>query len=375
MAEALKLECSIDFEDEWRQLECHWDYKRFFTVKGKVFHGPLYDCLGTKTGEGENIGYNLVSAKDKVDFSYKIGNWIGKTAVFTTIGTTVYKLGTKRERYNTSGACRDATTFECRIPFENLDLKTLCTNLGKLTAKLKVQSDTGTDYEKLFCINSAATKLPYYLELAPTMEGTVEVKKENSARTKCSWTKATEAASHSPVHGYCVELRYRAGESGAFSTIEGLTAVKEGSSYWLRKTESLAMMSLEALEDEPAIEEYEVAGGNIEVYIPDPDVTEIYFNPAELGIEKDYQMKVAVYPFTVYGLPVDYAPTVDEILSSSLLTGTGVSSEALNKQLGLVRVKTASGWKEGQVWVKTASGWKESTGVYIKTANGWKESV
>lgn len=369
MAEPLKLECSVEFEDEWRQLECHWDYKRFFTIKCKIFHGAVYTATGTKVSEGESLGF--ANGLPKIEFYIAEGSNAFRATTMTT-----YKKGPKLEAYtSTAGIYRNATSYECRIPFENLDLKTLCEANGCFNAKVKAFSDAGTAYEKTCSINTAAAKLPYYLEFAPTMSGVVEVKKETSYRTKCSWTKAEPAADYSPIYGYCVELRYRAGESGPFSTVKGLTAVKEESSYWLKKSAPAATASIEALEDEPPIESYEIAGKDIEVPILGADTTEIYFNPSDLGIERDYQIKVAVYPFTVYGLPVDYEPTEDEILNSSLLAGPGISSEALNKQLGLVRIKTSNGWVEGQVWVKTSNGWKESCGVYTKTSTGWKESI
>lgn len=371
MAEPLKLECSVEFEDEWRQLECHWDYKRFFTIKCKIFHGAVYTATGTKVSEGESLGF--ANGRDRLEFYYLEGVYLFTLTPFKAATVTAYKTRSKLEVYN--NYYRYATSYECRIPFEGLDLKTLCGANGCFNAKVKAFSDTGTAYEKTCSINTAAAKLPYYLDLAPTMSGVVEVKKETSYRTKCSWTKAVPAADYSPIYGYCVELRYRAGESGPFSTVKGLTAVKEDSGYWLRKSDPAATASIEALEDEPPIESYEIAGKDIEVPILGEDTTEIYFNPSELGIEKDYQIKVAVYPFTVYGLSADYEPKEDEILNSSLLAGPGISSEVLNKQLGLVRIKTSKGWVEGQVWVKTSNGWKESCGVYTKTSTGWKESI
>lgn len=368
MAEPLKLECSIDFEDEWRQLECHWDYKRFFTIKCKLFHGACYDTSGNKISEGESLGFE--NGLEALKFYYQVQN-----GSQVTVQETFYTSPTQKERYSL-GCSRNATTYECRIPFENFNLAALCAVYGSITARVVAKNTAGKTYEQTCSINKGATKLPYYLELAPTISGSILVKKETSTRTLCSWPKAVAAATQSPVHGYCVELRYQPGGKGAFNVIEGLTAVKEGTSYWLRKSAAPATASLEALEGEPPIESYEVPGDDVEVYIPSAEVTSVYFNPTELGIEKNDQIRVAVYPYTVYGSHVEDETDHESILSGTLLTGAGLQSEVENKSVGLVRIKVGTNdYREGQVWVKTSSGWKEACGVYTKTSSGWKESI
>jgi hypothetical protein len=370
MAEPLKLECSVEFEDEWRQLECHWDYKRFFTIKCKIFHGACYDASGNKVLDGETIG--LKNGLPAVNLYYQLKN----DSSFTTALETIYATPkAKRELYS-PGCYRAVTLYECRVPFEKFNLANLCAANGYVKAKAIVKSTVGTTYEVSYELNKDASKLPYYLELAPSLSGSILVKKETSTRTLCSWPKAVASATQSPVHGYCVELRYQLGGKGLFKAVEGLTAVKEGSTYWLRKSAAVATASIEALEGEPPIESYEVDGSNLEVYLPGSDITAVYFNPTELGISKDDQIKVAIYPYTVYGSHVEDETNHESILSGTLLTGAGLQSEVENKSVGLVRVKVGTNdWREGQVWIKAADGWKEACGVYTKTSTGWKESV
>lgn len=50
------------------------------------------------------------------------------------------------------------------------------------------------------------------------------------------------------------------------------------------------------------------------------------------------------------------------------------SVESLVQNAGVVRVKTAAGWKEGQVYVRVNGTWKEADVIKVKTSTGWKES-
>lgn len=90
-------------------------------------------------------------------------------------------------------------------------------------------------------------------------------------------------------------------------------------------------------------------------------------DPVSNGFKAGDTIRVSLYAFAFRG---DRA---------SLWSGSGanaVFSDTYTIQnAGIVQVRTASGWHEGQVHVRTASGWHEAETVQSRTASGWKEST
>jgi hypothetical protein len=112
---------------------------------------------------------------------------------------------------------------------------------------------------------------------------------------------------------------------------------------------------------------------NSEGYLFGEDSTTVFFNPSDFGINKNDFFKIVIFPFTVIG---NYTEDDDPVPKpGSLLASEAVESEEIKFTLGIMRVKTEEGWKEGQVWVKTEDGWKEAISVKTKSSDTWKEST
>jgi hypothetical protein len=91
-----------------------------------------------------------------------------------------------------------------------------------------------------------------------------------------------------------------------------------------------------------------------------PTTEQFYFIPKTLGILPGSSYQIRIYPYSHY--------------EGALISTKGTDSGIIDVPKGIVRVKTANGWVEGQVWVMTESGWKNAEVIYAKTADGWKEA-
>jgi hypothetical protein len=155
---------------------------------------------------------------------------------------------------------------------------------------------------------------------------------------KYTWGGATKQNGSSPIVGYHIRIHRKANGASSYSPILGLTGSTSNNTI--------------------------SKGSGTDNYVDRASTsTTIEFNPVDLGFAPGDYIKVSIWAYTKDG------------------TGTQkwgdpkTSEEKLVRNAGVVRVKTAGGWKEGQVWVKTTEGWKEAETVYAKTANGWKEST
>jgi hypothetical protein len=169
---------------------------------------------------------------------------------------------------------------------------------------------------------------------------------------KYSWTKAEPTNDSSPVAGYSVVVYKEKAGSISIPKIKGIKKGNyvEGRGYELKLNAS---------------------GNNEAVDIPatDPsgntlEVPSVFFDPVEFGFEPGGKVKLGVVAYALNGK--------SEKLAHSSIYRSSELSEI--QGAGIVRVKTSSGWKEGQVYVKTSGGWKEAESVQIKTDKGWKES-
>jgi hypothetical protein len=336
-------ECSIDFDDSWIQEGCHWKYERFFNFTWTTNETTFSEIQRCK-------------------LYFRIGGYSENTSDYTQISSDYY---TKK----TSG---NVTTYSYTLPFSALsddDLKKLYTE-GKITAYMVV---TYT-YAIVFTQEATASyEFPYSLELAPEGPDTssIKIKKFSSKKIRCTWDPATgspadlDAGSDpSPVSGYCVELLRCPAGSATFSNVDCLVLEERSGAQWLSRDVSLAIPECKC-----DAEQTFYGPISTEVYLLGEDSTTIYFNPVELGFTRKDTFKFIIRPFTVYNN--NYAGA----LEGALLGNAGVESAVEDVITGVMRVKTADGWRGGITWVKTENGWKEASGIYIKTDKGWKESV
>lgn len=336
---SLTCSCSIEFDDEWRQLGCHWDYKRFFKLTWRV------------TGN-----HNTPS------FYYRLGNYPGTfdfTDGYTKIDTSDGNFYTRNNK--------PETTYTYYLNFSELDLKALAA-LGQITACMRIQE-----------VGASTTKTSYatidydLIELPPSLDNlAVTLNRKHADHIECSWTQPEDPLGESgkSVAGYCIELFCKKKGSDDFTQVSGL-ALEQDDAGKYKLVEALESPAYTLPE---AGESYIGQGTTSEVYIEDPNITSFYFRPRTFGIFKDDYFMIKVYPYIVYGCYLEE----DCINHGAYLSLEGESSENESKEmkftLGVVRVKTTDGWKEGQVWVMTESGWKEADSIYIKTTKGWTES-
>ena len=67
MAEPLKLNCSIDFDEDWIQTGCHWNCARFFDFTCDISHGNIFSDKDGKAVLTAGADIN------KVEFYYCLG--------------------------------------------------------------------------------------------------------------------------------------------------------------------------------------------------------------------------------------------------------------------------------------------------------------
>lgn len=313
MSESIRVECSVDFDDEWRQEECHWLCDRFFMLSWKVRETPSVACVAK-------------------EFYYRFGPYSTNYNDYNRIlvdETTNKVLGTRVQKW----------TY--RLDFDTLlnddpvkgGLQQLY-SAGCITIYMKAKDSNGVVY-------TAHDTLSYSLELPPDPSINLTIKRKSAEYVICSWEEATASLEVSPVAGYNIELLYCPVGNTEFKPLEGLTT----------EVDAEGKLKLIKLPD----------NDSTELYLENPELTSVYFNPRELGFEKGDRYKFVIYPYTHH--------------EGALLSSLGAEAEENKFTLGVVRVKTVSGWVEGQVWIKTLKGWQEAEAVFTNTPDGWKESI
>lgn len=308
MSESIRVECSVKFEDEWRQEECHWLYNRFFRLAWTVREKVADAC----------------KAKE---FYYRFGPYSTNYNDYKRIyanETTNKVIGAGTQRW---------THFLNFNTLTNSELREL-ESTGCVTVYIKAQDNDGVVY-------TAHDTIEYSLELPPDPSINVTIQKTASDYVICSWDRAEESIEASPVAGYAVDLLHCPKGETKFNHIKGIE----------KEVDDEGKIKLVKLPDST----------NTEIYLESPELTSVYFSPKAFGFDKRDRYKFIIYPYTHY--------------EGALLSTIGIESDTNEFTLGIVRVKTESGWQEGQVWVKTHKGWQEAEAVYTKTANGWKESI
>jgi hypothetical protein len=154
------------------------------------------------------------------------------------------------------------------------------------------------------------------------------------------WTLANATNTSSPVKGYRVRFFVKRKDSSSFVNTKIID-------YY----------------DKETAKSYELTTGD---WVYDRASTSYPMPMAAADFEQDIlpgdEIKLSVQAYSVNG--VDEKLLADEITSNAYTV----------QNAGVVNVKVAGEWKEGQVWVKVAGEWKEAETVNVKTASGWQES-
>lgn len=355
--EPIKLNCSISFDDEWLQEECHWTYDRIFNITWKISSGDI-------TKSGEIIPGEIYELKE---FYYRITPTTSDytaptdTSKYTRIYSSNENLSTKTTIIGEQGGQRKLERFDYRIRLSTLseeELLRVRNSEGWVTVTALVvvkEKDTGKIYR-------ASDVYDYYLEFPP--EEVEEVKTSlvisRPGELLCTWDKSKlfgedsgKVAESDSIDGYVVELKYQPRYTEGFISIGDLKLeTLEGRTYLVRAPKEEISEGADFYNEDL----------RTEVYLEGGDSTHFYFNPKlGLGLKGGDKYKFIISPYSHY--------------EGALLGNTGIESDDDEVANGVVHVKTANGWIEGQVWVKTADGWKEAEAVYTKTEDGWREST
>ena len=369
----IKVECSIDFDDEWTQEDCHWNYRRYFDLTWKIWSEYV-----TNTSTGELV--------DGTDYSEKALYYSLSGDTDTQVLPGTYSSTVINDAPWTEGYTRKLEIFKYRLYISSISIERLVAAAEKgfyITAKANVKS-----YSNKTISNSYTYNLD--LELPPKLLDGINLNRESSDHIICAWSKAEpniNTESGASVAGYAIELFGKKKGTNTFKQISDLSISKEADGKYklVRATgelpEEYTFADASTIKEEDDLT-FIGCGDKLEAFIDDPNVTEFYFNPSDFEVApgnplgKDDDFQIVVYPYVVYGSYIDG----QAVKQGTLLTNSGTSSEEMKFKLGVVRVKTEGGWVEGQVWVMTDKGWKEADSVYAMVDDGtgkgvWKEAM
>ena len=336
-----KIKCSIDFDDEWIQEDCHWKLKRlvYFTFTTDAANPHFYYSL-LKNNPSEV----QIDNKDIV----KKGN------------TYTYVL----------------------------DLS------NHLSDILESPENYLTDDWLTVSATCAVDGLPeffskdYYLKVAPREISQLDIKleyvTERPGEVCCSWMEYWENTEEKYLKGSSVEMFHRpAGESEfvkvGFLKWDEKKFEDDPYYHYIIKDTELENSTNEYINN-CTIAEDETVYMNLlpgsELYLGQSDFFSFNFNPKELGIKPGDEYEFRIYPYNVYCS--HFTHDEDENICgtdiSALLTNDGTLSSIRKVPKGIVRVKVGEDWKEGQVWVMKDGQWKEAEAVYVMNEGTWKEA-
>jgi hypothetical protein len=375
MAEQIKVEYSVDFDDEWLQEDCHWKYDRFFILTWKIWSGDITNINTGEVSPGISYSYNNDDKKRKLYYRIGTGNNVQIYSYKTTVNNNA-KWG--------EGLTRKLETFTYRLNLSSIDIDKLLaarTPEGWLPITLytEITDDSSTPHKfKEFTYD-------YYLKLPPSLPEIlpIELVTNNPGEVKCTWNQPEETYSCDDAEGYCIEIFHCPEKESEFTKLDGLRwneASLGNGKYYIEKIpdyKEVAFTEPTTTIDEDTEITFVAKNPKSELFIwkpiekPENYKPEFYFMPKELDIKPGDKYLFRVYPYNVYSAYLDENSLPQP---SSFLTNEGATKESKVSK-GVVRVRTSSGWVEGQVWVCTEKGWTMAESVYTKTETGWKEAI
>jgi hypothetical protein len=388
LIEPIKVKCSIDADSEWRQTSdcCHWNYDTIFNLTFEIYEGDLIDYTTGETILGAT--YNKENASTR-EFYYRLGEYKGSSSDYTRISTIdqskFYRKDTFVKYSDTAARNKESWTFPLKL--SDLDRAEILKNRQSdfwlpITIFCRVL-DANQQYATATVTHEHLVKLPpQYSEddkYAQSQVGPVDFMfswKRPGLTNEIEYTSGKDPIADidptivDELDGYIIKLKHKPEGTSQFVPIVGLGLGNYGEEEnvkLIKLPEDTSDLRIpEVQEGEEEIHSYlglaaRYPEDTAEVYLNGPDKTKIYLNPKDFGINGGDAYKVMVYPCFHIG-------------EHSRLSNQGIEFIVGKVSKGIVRVKTANGWVEGQVWVKTKSGWKEAESVYTKTADGWKEA-
>lgn len=337
-----KIRCSIEFDDEWIQKDCHWDYKRFFNLTFEVLDSSLTNLkFYCKLGKASEMP--IVPSKKNNTYTYVL-------SLSDLLDTILSQPDT----------------------YLDTNYLTITTGVKKDT---KVLSSTSYDY---------------HLILPPSSENlTVTLTRKSADNIICSWAKPTDIENNPSVAGYSIELFCKKKGTDTFvqyknlgwavypadyedETLRGQFITDNEGRHKLTEVTDNSDPDI-SVSDIPGECSFKGIGSSYELRTGGPEEVSFYFRPRDFDIQKDDFFMIKVCPYVVYGSYLEGSNFEQGTLLTSISEDN--NSNEMKFTLGVVRVKTDKGWVEGQVWVMTANGWKEADSIYTKTADGWKEAI
>ena len=369
MAEQIKLECSIDYDDEWSNFEvgsdfsnCHFKYDRIFTITW-VITDPENEI------NNKYFYYKLSSTASYVQ--------IAEEDLEHKDGSNIWKYELNLSEFNTATLTKHRTKDGWLNIYAYVEVETLTSIISK----------------------EASYANGYYLELPPEHPvKSLDIKAITTkpGELKCSWARAT-AEYPDEVHGYCIELlkcpanldstieeNYSLvydlawNEDRLAKTEDRLSGI--GEYELIKKPVNEEFIFPETVEGEEEIISFGALGNASEAYIKNPEVTHFYFSPEKLGLNKGDYYKFVIYPYQVYSCYLEGEEEENKLTHYTVehgayITNEGTVSAVKQVPKAVMHIKTAEGWVEGIVYVMTGKGWVEADSVYVNTKDGWKETT
>lgn len=336
-----KLACSIEFDDEWIQEDCHWKYDRIFTF--------IFKTDGTTSNE--RFYYKLKSSDS-----------------FTEIPT--------------SSCTKVNNTYYYRLRFSELSLATLKSKRDSSGSIIIETKATAAGLE-------AVASYTYDYVLPPSSENlNITLTRKSADNIICSWTRPEDLENNPSVAGYSIELFCKKKGADTFVQYKNLGWAVYPADYedetlrgqFVTDNEGRHKLTEVTDNSDPDISVSDILGersfkgigSSYELRTGGPEEVSFYFRPRDFDIQKDDFFMIKVCPYVVYGSYLEGGNFKQGTLLTSISEKN--SSDEMEFKLGVVRVRTEQGWVEGQVWVMTADGWKEADSIYTKTATGWEEA-
>jgi hypothetical protein len=386
LVEPIKVEGSIDYDEDWNQEDCHWALDRIFTVTYKIYYGDLTSQSGIvlpgETYSDEELYYNIGLDATPIYLSSEEINQSIKS-----YETVRYKSNYTRRLKIIKYSVKVSDFLD---KSNNSSLKTLINDNGELRVLFTLS------YKNNFNLStSCQVSKTFILDYPPN-----EIDKSNFTQSKVTgannsdkilyyWDIPEDNSNEVSLAGYCVEVERKVGENN-WEKIRGLTF--DATSRNINAIDgTTGITSYELLLDPDYKNPFEEAtpagvemtfvsssrnpGKDCEAYLVNYNTGKhhsFFFTPKGIGLNRGEEFSITIYPYVVHSQYYEDGNVVPQ--PSAFLTNSGTTLGEGKVSKGTVRVYYNNEWKEGQVWVYTGSGWKQAEAVYAYNDGAWKES-
>lgn len=346
-------------------------------------------------GGWTNVTPGSVSISDNSDNSFKVIVTPGKAGTNNAVVKEFLNIEVNPGSHHTGILLKQTSlnnynryengSYSCKIAFNSLsdyvvdrDKDDFVPNNRNVSVELVTIGAQGDEVS--FYKNFTGTDAPRQYT-PPTDPGTPSITYNKNRPTKnatytYTWEQAESRNQNSPVEGYRVRLyKYTSltQDQNEGTVIQGLEIDSDG--FLQQSAGTNNFIDWELTEDEAK-----------------KDKLSIKLIPQNLGLKHGDVIRLNLYAYVRRGgdgsprypnehnsvnngwNDTDFSGGGKYEANSKYYTGGIYSPSVTLQRAGTMHVKTANGWKEGQVFVKTNSGWVEADSVYVKTAGGWKES-